>query len=378
MPETDLGPALEKGLWAAVVIAAVIVVLRVFGKVKINRFGIDDGLMIFAEILAIVSTVFLTLSVKHGFGKNLDTIPPNDKKEVLKNIAIQVPIITISTTIARSAFILYILPLLGTNKYYQAALWTVLAIQFAGNVASAVLPLSICRDAAALWDPAVAGATTCGDTHAVIKFAYYSNTFNSATDLFLAVFPTFIFWNLNLKLRIKLSLIVLLSLGIVAMVASIIKTTKLGSVPSITNTGAGGGIELIRWGYIENVIIIITSSIPCIRPLVISSVRKLSSGKYSRSYELGMPFSGRKSATAPNETNRSRRTRRFKSDVENNNSVDHILDHSQSAHTSTSIGGAPDSPTFSAPGITKQVEISVISDSRQPAKDHVRDFSSGG
>jgi hypothetical protein len=162
-----------------------------------------------------------------------------------------------------------------------------------------------------------------------------------------------------------------------AMVASIIKTTKLDSVPSITNTGAGGGIELIRWGYIENVIIIITSSIPCIRPLIISSVRKLSSAKYTRSYELGNPFSGRKSATAPNETNRSRHTRRFKSDVENNNSVDHILDHNQSAHTSTSVGGAPDSPTFSTPGITKQVEISVISDTRQPVQSHTRDISSG-
>lgn len=160
------------------------------------------------------------------------------------------------------------------------------------------------------------------------------------------------------------------------MIASIIKTTKLDSVPSITNTGAGGGIELIRWGYIENVIIIITSSIPCIRPLIISSVRKLSSGKYSRSYELSMPFGGRKSGAAPNETNQSRRTRKFKSDVENN-SIDRILDHNQSAHTSTSIGGAPDSPTFSTPGITKQVEISVISDSRQPAKEHMGDLSLG-
>lgn len=133
----------------------------------------------------------------------------------MKYIAIQVPIVTFSTTFARSAFIIYLLPLLGTNRYYQAALWTFLITQFAGNVASAVLPLSICRDVAALWDPAVAVATTCGDSDAVIKFAYFSNTFNSATDLFLALFPTVVFWNLNLKLSIKISLIVLLSLGIV-------------------------------------------------------------------------------------------------------------------------------------------------------------------
>lgn len=38
--------------------------------------------------------------------------------------------------------------------------------------------------------------------------------FNSATDLYLAVFSTCIFWNLNLKLRAKLGLVTLLGLGI--------------------------------------------------------------------------------------------------------------------------------------------------------------------
>jgi prepilin signal peptidase PulO-like enzyme (type II secretory pathway) len=50
MSQADLGPALERGIWAAVVIAAVIVILRVFAKIKIKRFGVDDGLMILAEV----------------------------------------------------------------------------------------------------------------------------------------------------------------------------------------------------------------------------------------------------------------------------------------------------------------------------------------
>lgn len=168
--------------------------------------------------------------MNHGFGKNLGTLPTHDTELVLKYIAIQVPIVTLSTTIARTSFIIYLVSVLGTNRYYQIALWTVMAIQLAGNITSAVLPLSICKNVNILWDPTV--KTTCGDVAAVIKFAYFSNStsvltpktdllshlvpaFNSATDLFLAVFPTVIFWNLNLKLRIKISLMVLLSLGVV-------------------------------------------------------------------------------------------------------------------------------------------------------------------
>lgn len=46
----DGGPALEKGVWAAVSIAAVIVILRIFAKFKIKRFNVDDVLMIIAEV----------------------------------------------------------------------------------------------------------------------------------------------------------------------------------------------------------------------------------------------------------------------------------------------------------------------------------------
>lgn len=144
------------------------------------------------------------------------------------------------------------------------------------------------------------------------------------------------------------------------MVASIIKTTKLKTLPSITNLGTGGGLELIRWGYIENAIIIITSSIPCIRPLIISSVRKISSA--TRSYELSGPFShNRRTDQQYAAASQSRRGRRFtKSRDMENGSVDRILDHS--THTSmTAVGRESRSPTNDL-AITKQVDISVVSD----------------
>lgn len=114
--------------------------------------------------------------MNHGFGGDLTKLTKADAELVLKYIAIQIPLVTFSTTIARSGFIIYLIAVLGTNKSYKIALWVVLAIQAAGNITSAVLPLSICRDVRALWDLQAALNTTCGDTKAVIKFAYYSNS----------------------------------------------------------------------------------------------------------------------------------------------------------------------------------------------------------
>ncbi|KAE8329792.1 hypothetical protein BDV39DRAFT_171378 [Aspergillus sergii] len=359
--EPNGGPALQKGIWVAVALAALIVILRVFAKLKIGQFRVDDILMILAMVLAIVATVFLTLSVNHGFGKNLETLPLKDMEAVLKNIAIEIPIVTMSTTIARCSFIIYLLAILGSNKTYKFALWVIMIWQLSGNIVSAVLPLSICRNVNILWDPTV--KTTCGDSTAVIKFAYYSNTVNSATDLFLAVFPIPIFWNLNLKTRVKLGLIVLLSLGLVAMVASIVKTTKLNQLPSITNLGASGGIELIRWGYVENAVIIITSSIPCIRPLVMSSVKKFSSHSFSRSYELRSPFTGNR-RTGENDTAQSRRKLATTNNDAETCSIERILN--PYSHN-TVIGSHQTSSNRSDRGITKQVEMSVYS-SDDPAR----------
>jgi hypothetical protein len=50
----DPGPALSRGMWAAVAIAAVILALRVFAKIKLRQFRFDDVLMIVAWVSAIL------------------------------------------------------------------------------------------------------------------------------------------------------------------------------------------------------------------------------------------------------------------------------------------------------------------------------------
>ncbi|KAL4778072.1 hypothetical protein BJX76DRAFT_366771 [Aspergillus varians] len=349
----DPGFALIRGMWAAIAIATLILILRVFAKFKLRQFRFDDVLMVVAWAMTLAATVLLQMAVNHGFGTDLRKLDPPDLKVVLKSIAIQIPLVTISTGLARSGFALYIIAILGNNRMYQIILWSVMLLQLAGNIVSAILPLSICRDVRILWDPTV--KTKCGSHDAIIPFAYYSSSVNTATDLFLAVFPTVVFWNLNLRLRIKIGLITLMSLGILAMVASIIKCTKYGDIPGITNLGATGGIELIRWGFAENLIIIITSSVPCIRPLLISSVRKLSSGARSRSYELSGPFSGHKGPTKPSRNNHSTphsSNRDYEPDLpDETDSIERILQDAEQAERNREM----------RLGITKQVEISVMS-----------------
>lgn len=47
----DPGFALVRGMWAAVAVAAVILILRVFAKIKLRQFRFDDVLMIVSWVL---------------------------------------------------------------------------------------------------------------------------------------------------------------------------------------------------------------------------------------------------------------------------------------------------------------------------------------
>lgn len=125
------------------------------------------------------------MSADQGFGSDLTKIPFEHVSLVLKYIAIQIPLVTISTGLARMSFIIYILNIVGRKPTYRILLWVIMVIQMAANIVSAVLPLSICRDARILWDPTI--KTTCGDQKAVVNFSYVSSctSFLSVPSLWL-------------------------------------------------------------------------------------------------------------------------------------------------------------------------------------------------
>ncbi|QSZ36205.1 hypothetical protein DSL72_007331 [Monilinia vaccinii-corymbosi] len=58
----------------------------------------------------------------------------------------------------------------------------------------------------------------------------------SFIDLTLALFPISIFWNLQIKLSLKIYLCIIMGLGVIAMAASIVKTVELGSHTHTTDS----------------------------------------------------------------------------------------------------------------------------------------------
>ncbi|KAJ5661037.1 uncharacterized protein N7484_000409 [Penicillium longicatenatum] len=273
------------GAWVAAGIATVILILRFVAKTRIHHVRADDFVMLLALVLAIIATVLLTVAVHYGFGKSSANIGLAHQIEVMKFATVLQAFLIVATGVGRCAFILYLLGIVGTERKHWLILWFFIALQIIINGISVILMFTQCPDIRALWNPeystgclpasvqrdyaVVQTCKACLD-QAIKKPANISPrsspALNSFTDLYLAVFPLFKFWSLNLRLPVKISLIFLLSLGLLAMFASIGRTIELSKLESFTD-GTRQLVPLAGWTIAECYLIIITGSLPCLRSL---------------------------------------------------------------------------------------------------------------
>lgn len=104
------------------------------------------------------------------------------------------------------------------------------------------------------------------------------------TDVVLATLPTTIFYKLQMSLKTKLGLCIILSLGLVAAICGAIKTKFLASLNARSDL-TWDTYDLLIWSDAELFVIIVCGSIPPIKPLydmAFSKNRRPGDG-YSRS-----------------------------------------------------------------------------------------------
>ncbi|CRG84247.1 dihydroxyacetone kinase [Talaromyces islandicus] len=294
-PGHNVGPHLLRDIWAFAGVSIVVVVLRIVAKIRIRKLGWDDLLMTFALCLSLVGSAILTVAVQHGYGRSVKTV--SDASLVIMYDYLGQTFGICGGVMGRIAFIVLINGLLAARKQYRAILWALMAAQIIINVLFILIIFLQCPGhASAIWaDSDDSG--DCWDLRVQTYYGYFEGSFNSATDLYLAAFSTWVFWHLNLKLQVKLGLIVLLGLGLFAMVASVIKTVQIHVLASASSDPTMATVNLERWLYIETYLVIITTSIPCIRPLIRSFNRSReysygtrSNNLYNNTHELSSPY----------------------------------------------------------------------------------------
>ncbi|OWP00034.1 hypothetical protein B2J93_2381 [Marssonina coronariae] len=329
LPNENRGPTILVVVTTITMIALVTVLLRVWVRIKfIRRVAASDYTMVFAMVLATTVWVLVMLQVNNGAGRHAAYIEPQVMKRGLRyNFASQ-PLTIVACTMPKVSVALFLLPI-ATRKIYRHFLWGLLAFMFVYTSVAVITTCLQCTDLRTFWDPLI--PPTCWSPHARQTLSYIYTSLTIVTDFVLAFVPIPMLWNVQINIRVKLSLITIMSLGIFAASASIVKTTTLHNY-GINGDFLWDSADITIWVTLEINVGIIAGCLPCLKPLfrkilALTSLYASTSQQYAdrRKGEAVHSLSVFKRSRAQQSTTSKRSNTTLSRALEDNNSEEGIL-----------------------------------------------------
>ncbi|KAK8075322.1 hypothetical protein PG997_009985 [Apiospora hydei] len=210
-----------------------------------SKLGIDDYVLALSWFLFVVFIVISIYTTGYGLGSHLDASFDMTK---LPTLLFLLPIgqffAVVAVAVSKSSFIITLLRLVEVT-WHKAALWFMLH--------------------------------NCVPSDSVVGLGVYAAGYSAVMDLVLTAFPSVVIWGLQMKRREKMGIILSMSLGLVAGVVGLYKTSTIPYVSRSADFAYGTSIVLI-WLVAEVSATIIAASIPFYRPFF---RRNKSSGGHS-------------------------------------------------------------------------------------------------
>ncbi|KAH7090612.1 hypothetical protein FB567DRAFT_546788 [Paraphoma chrysanthemicola] len=263
-------------------LCALTVILRCYARIVILKaFGSDDWTILLAFALALATFICYVLEVPQGLGRHLLVVQMNPEayRELLKIRQVHMCCVTIGLSVVKISVGLFLLRL-ATKRTYRIFLWGVIVFMVAFTMASAGTLNIRLRP-----PPAGRGDAKCFSRDLFGRIGLFNSIVNSATDFLLALLPMPLLWRLQVNLRTKLSLIAILSLGIFACVAGIMKATYNKTI--LTDQRRFIHDRYSMWNFVELDVVIIAASLPALKPLFgrfLNVARGLASEKKASGY----------------------------------------------------------------------------------------------
>ncbi|OTA82739.1 hypothetical protein M434DRAFT_37017 [Hypoxylon sp. CO27-5] len=264
----DLGPAVLGVAWTFAGISMLIVSLRFYVRLGIVRkLTLDDYTTLLTLLFSLGNSVFLTISTSWGLGRHIETFSsePLSAINAVKWVFLCELFGIMSPGFGRISFAILLLNLSPPSKARRRFLWAVIWIQFVLDVGTVILIYAQCQPIDGFWNKSI--NAKCLPPYAQVYAGYLQSAVGSLVDLVLAVFPSTLFWNLNMQWKQKVFLSGIMGLEVVAMIASIVKIVQLRAITQVTDLTYTMAILAIWW-TIEANLVLIAVSIPTIRPIL--------------------------------------------------------------------------------------------------------------
>ncbi|CAF9937459.1 MAG: hypothetical protein HETSPECPRED_000546 [Heterodermia speciosa] len=262
--------------WAFVATALATTMLRVWVRLRLTRnLGWDDHYMMIAMVTTIIGAGLVTAEViSGGLGRHSYYLQPSQRRLFAAlgwGDWIQTFITLMFTKISICLFLLRIVD----SKKVRTAMHVVIAALVVFTAIFVCLFLGICRPLKAYWNTGV--DAVCLSDNVIENVVIAQGVLSVITDLICAAFPVFFLRGLQVKLRVKIALCLLMGLGVITAACCTVRTALSGAVkdPDVTWAISAN----VGWRLPEVNIGIVCANAPVLRPLYLFYRGRLSSQK---------------------------------------------------------------------------------------------------
>ncbi|KAL4914323.1 hypothetical protein BDW62DRAFT_213546 [Aspergillus aurantiobrunneus] len=271
----DRGWVLHAVSWPLLGTCAIVTALRFWVRIRIIRsLGWDDAFIVLALVCAIINTALVIVSVQNGSGRHTDVLSDHHVRMAAKYQILSQGFHVMSTNFGKVSVAMFLIRIISGVKNHKRGMYALIVIMSLINIGCVVTIYGQCTPTRFMWDRGVEGS--CWPPGAQQKYAYFQGSTSAFTDLILAIYPLFTIQQLQMATRVKLGLGFVLSLGIIAMIAAIIKTTRLFELTAYDDY-TWDTVDLTIWVAVEQYLIILAACIPALTPLFNIIVRHRSS-----------------------------------------------------------------------------------------------------
>lgn len=232
------------------------IVLRGLVAREINGKWRWDFIWVAASgVLGIVCTVAIIIATLHGLGNDLAGLSFNDIFEVVHWSYLSIFFGLPANTFAKWSLIALMLQIQGPAAHKRKiALWALGTLFGVVNLIQLILSATQCTPADHLWHRLSPGSCPRQDLAQNFSFLqgceWYScsqlgrhqlidTAVSALTDLVLAIWPISIVYKLQTTLRVKIMFCALMGLGMLPMIASVLRVSKVKAINSSKNVTRG-------------------------------------------------------------------------------------------------------------------------------------------
>ncbi|KAF2221289.1 hypothetical protein BDZ85DRAFT_265143 [Elsinoe ampelina] len=269
---TGLGHTILGILWMLVAIGTLLVGLRTYLVIQSRKFRWDFVWITLALISAIVAAAFIQVGVNSGLGAHVARLRFSQIWDVFFWFYLTIYAGTISIGFSKFAVIALLLDVYKGSRVAKRryALWAIGAVFGVTTVLEIFLTAFQCNPLHKLWNLTADGVCPLATAGKAISYVHAGT--GAVTDIMLALWPIGIVWNLNTSRYMKVSICLLMGLGIIPGIAALIRVWLLVRLHSSSDPTYESGLFILS-AAVEAGLLIIVACIPPLRPLFRQAIR---------------------------------------------------------------------------------------------------------